>query len=57
MKDICKKCTIIRLVQPESFCFIASNQTIDEKEIFGNQIYERLIGSYEAVNQKVQWKL
>jgi len=31
---------------------IASKKTIDEKDIFGNPIYERLIGSYEVINQK-----
>lgn len=36
---------------------IASNQTIDEKEIFGNPIYERLIGSHETVNQKFDGNL
>jgi len=36
---------------------IASNQAIDEKKIFGDPIYERLIGSYEAVNQKFDGNL
>jgi type I restriction enzyme R subunit len=31
---------------------VASNRDIDVKEIFGNPIYERLIGSYESINQK-----
>jgi len=31
---------------------IATKQVIDEKKIFGNPIYERLIGSYDSVNQK-----
>lgn len=30
---------------------IASRKNIDEREIFGNPIYERLIGSYEEVNK------
>ena len=35
---------------------IASKRSIDEKEIFGNPIYERLIGSYDEVNQKFDGK-
>lgn len=35
---------------------IASKRTIDEKEIFGNPIYERLIGSYEDLNKKFDGK-
>ena len=31
---------------------IASNREIDIKEIFGNPIYERLIGSYDSINQQ-----
>ena len=31
---------------------IASHKEIDEKEIFGNPIYERLIGSYDSINKK-----
>jgi len=31
---------------------LASNRDIDIKEIFGNPIYERLIGSYDSINQK-----
>ncbi len=31
---------------------IASRHVLDEKEIFGNPIYERLIGSYEDINKK-----
>jgi type I restriction enzyme R subunit len=31
---------------------LASQKPIDEKEIFGNPIYQRLIGSYDEVNQK-----
>ena len=31
---------------------VASKRTIDEKDIFGNPIYEKLIGSYESINQK-----
>ena len=30
---------------------IASKRTIDEKDIFGNPIYERLIGSYDSINK------
>ncbi len=30
----------------------ASKRNIDEKEIFGNPIYERLNGSYEKINKK-----
>ena len=36
---------------------IASKRTINEKEIFGNPIYERLIGSYEDINKKFDGKL
>lgn len=35
---------------------IASKKTIDEKDIFGNPIYERLIGSYDAINRKFDGK-
>lgn len=35
---------------------IASNREIDIKEIFGNPIYERLIGSYDSINQKFDGK-
>ncbi len=31
---------------------IASNRDIDIKDIFGNPIYERLIGSYDSINRK-----
>jgi hypothetical protein len=31
---------------------VASKRNIDETEIFGNPIYERLIGSYEEINKK-----
>ncbi len=31
---------------------LASKRDIDIKEIFGNPIYERLIGSYDSINQK-----
>ena len=31
---------------------ISSKRDIDVKEIFGNPIYERLIGSYDTINQK-----
>ena len=30
---------------------IASKRTIDEKDIFGNPIYEKLIGSYDSINK------
>ncbi|QDY32874.1 DEAD/DEAH box helicase family protein [Clostridium sporogenes] len=36
---------------------IASKREINIKEIFGNPIYERLIGSYESINQKFDGKL
>ncbi|NTW34358.1 MAG: hypothetical protein HGB12_17350 [Bacteroidetes bacterium] len=35
---------------------IASKRIIDVKEIFGNPIYERLIGSYETINKKFDGK-
>lgn len=35
---------------------LASNRDIDIKEIFGNPIYERLIGSYDSINQKFDGK-
>lgn len=35
---------------------IASKREIDIKEIFGNPIYERLIGSYDSINQKFDGK-
>jgi hypothetical protein len=35
---------------------IASKRSINEKEIFGNPIYERLIGSYEDINKKFDGK-
>jgi type I restriction enzyme R subunit len=35
---------------------IASKREIDVKEIFGNPIYERLIGSYDSINQKFDGK-
>jgi len=35
---------------------IASKKEIDIKEIFGNPIYERLIGSYDTINQKFDGK-
>jgi len=35
---------------------IASKREIDTKEIFGNPIYEKLIGSYDSVNQKFDGK-
>ena len=31
---------------------VASKRTIDDKDIFGNPIYERLIGSYDEINKK-----
>ncbi|MFZ4772124.1 MAG: hypothetical protein ACOYLO_18215, partial [Ferruginibacter sp.] len=31
---------------------IASKRTIDETIIFGDPIYERIIGSYDSVNKK-----
>ena len=31
---------------------VASNRDIDVKQIFGNPIYEKLIGSYDSINQK-----
>jgi len=33
---------------------IASKRDIDVKEIFGNPIYERLIGSYDSINTKFE---
>jgi type I restriction enzyme, R subunit len=35
---------------------IASKRNIDEKDIFGNPIYERLIGSYDTINKKFDGK-
>jgi hypothetical protein len=35
---------------------VASNRDIDVKEIFGNPIYEKLIGSYDSINQKFDGK-
>lgn len=35
---------------------ISSKKEIDIKEIFGNPIYERLIGSYDTINQKFDGK-
>lgn len=35
---------------------LASKRSIEEKEIFGNPIYERLIGSYEEINMKFDGK-
>lgn len=35
---------------------LASKRSIDEKEIFGNPIYERLIGSYDDINKKFDGK-
>lgn len=35
---------------------IASKRSIDEKDIFGNPIYERLIGSYDSINKKFDGK-
>ncbi len=35
---------------------IASKRTIDEKDIFGNPIYEKLIGSYDSINKKFDGK-
>lgn len=35
---------------------IASKREIDIKEIFGNPIYERLIGSYDSINHKFDGK-
>jgi superfamily II DNA or RNA helicase len=35
---------------------IASHNDIDVKTIFGNPIYERLIGSYDTINQKFDGK-
>ena len=35
---------------------LASKRDIDIKEIFGNPIYERLIGSYDSINQKFNGK-
>jgi len=35
---------------------IASKKDIEVKEIFGNPIYERLIGSYEEINKKFDGK-
>lgn len=35
---------------------IASKRTIEENDIFGNPIYERLIGSYDEVNKKFDGK-
>lgn len=36
---------------------IASKRNIDEKEIFCNPIYERIIGSYDDINKKFDGKL
>lgn len=33
---------------------VASKKVIDEKAIFGNPIYERLIGSYDEINRKFE---
>lgn len=35
---------------------LTSKRDIDIKEIFGNPIYERLIGSYDSINQKFDGK-
>ena len=35
---------------------IASNREIGIKDIFGNPIYERLIGSYDSINNKFDGK-
>lgn len=35
---------------------LASKKEINEKEIFGNPIYERLIGSYDEINRKFDGK-
>ena len=35
---------------------VASQKNIDEKEIFGNPVYERLIGSYESINKLFEGK-
>jgi hypothetical protein len=31
---------------------VASKRAINDKDIFGNPIYERLIGSYDEINKK-----
>lgn len=35
---------------------LASKRSIDTKDIFGNPIYERLIGSYDEINKKFDGK-
>jgi len=35
---------------------LASKRDINVKEIFGNPIYERLIGSYDSINDKFDGK-
>ena len=35
---------------------VSSGRIIEEKDIFGNPIYERLIGSFDSVNKKFDGK-
>ena len=45
---------ILRKVKEVFVSNIASRREIDIKDIFGNPIYERLIGSYDSINQKFE---
>jgi len=48
--------TILKKIKDVFASNIASKRDIDVKEIFGNPIYERLIGSYDSINQQFDGK-
>ncbi|MHB1392827.1 MAG: DEAD/DEAH box helicase family protein [Clostridia bacterium] len=48
--------TILRKIKDVFASNIASKRDINIKEIFGNPIYEKLIGSYDSINQKFDGK-
>lgn len=48
--------TVLKKIKDVFASNIASKREIDIKEIFGNPIYERLIGSYDSINRKFDGK-
>ena len=47
---------VLRKIKDIFVSNVASNKDIETKDIFGNPIYERLIGSYDSINKKFEGK-
>lgn len=47
---------VLRKIKDIFVSNVATNKDIETKDIFGNPIYERLIGSYDSINKKFEGK-